>query len=210
MSAHKPELMSALLDGELKGLRRMLALRHVRNCPLCAVEYRKLRHVRKMLKANPPEMTMSDSPDFFWSKVKRGIEARGNEQAVIPPPRLEIPDWIMEHQAAVAAATVVLIAGLAVLWTFETHWRTSATVFHKEESPVQVLVVQTTHDRPLKSTGAMSEPLAQVEKVSTAIPNTVATPLDAPDSDVAVIWVSGLPWTPDMTQMKTEYANLDS
>ena len=49
-----------------------------------------------------------------------------------------------------------------------------------------------------------------VEHVSTLIPNSVATPVETKDDDDTVIWVSGLPWTPDMSEMKTLYANLDT
>jgi anti-sigma factor RsiW len=210
MSAHKPELMSALLDGELKGLRRLLALRHARQCPLCAAEYRNLRHVRKILKANPAPVAMSDSPEFFWSKVKREIESRSDVQVELPSPKLAILDWLMQHQAAVVTATAALIVGVAALWALQTRKPASVVASHQEESPVQVLIVQTSSELRLKPVGAVAEPLAKVEKVSTAIPNTVATALDSADADVTVIWVSGLPWTPDITQMKTEYANLDT
>jgi len=49
-----------------------------------------------------------------------------------------------------------------------------------------------------------------VERVDTVIPNTVATPLKGADADVAVIWVSGLEWTPDLDQMKECFDNLET
>jgi hypothetical protein len=52
-------------------------------------------------------------------------------------------------------------------------------------------------------------PVTTVQHAATFIPNTVATTLEATDSEPAVIWVSGLPWTPDMTEMKTRFAQLD-
>ena len=212
MSAHKPELMSALLDGELKGLRRMLALRHARSCPLCAAEYRNLRHVRKMLKANPVTMEMSDSPEYFWSKVKREIETRGDVQVKLPAPKLEILDWLMQHQTALVTAAATLVVGVAALWALQQSKpaATSVATLHQEESPATVLVVQTSLERHLEAEGAVVQSFAKVEKVSTAIPNTVATALDSDEADVTVIWVSGLPWTSDITEMKTEYANLDT
>jgi hypothetical protein len=51
---------------------------------------------------------------------------------------------------------------------------------------------------------------AQVEQLKTLIPHTTATAFDSEDAGVTVIWVSGLPWTPDMNEMKTEFANLDT
>jgi anti-sigma factor RsiW len=210
MSAHKPELMSALLDGELKGFRRALALRHVRNCPLCAAEYRHLRHVHKLLRANPPQIAMSDSPEFFWSKVKREIEQHRDEPVEVPAPRLSLGDWLSQHQAAMVVATAILIVGLSALWALQAGKSSFNTAFHKEKGPAQVLVVQTPDERLLPHGGVVAERLAKVESVSTAVPNAVATALESADSDVTVIWVSGLPWTSDMTEMKTEYANLDT
>ena len=80
MKLHNPEWVSALLDGELKGLRGWLVKRHVSRCALCAGEYRRGHHLRAMLAANPASPTMSDSPDFFWSKVKREIHAREGQE----------------------------------------------------------------------------------------------------------------------------------
>ena len=66
MKLHNPKLVGALLDGELKGLQRLLMQRHVNRCAVCAAEHRLQRHVRAMLTANPPGIPpMSDSPDFF-------------------------------------------------------------------------------------------------------------------------------------------------
>ena len=73
MKMHNTELLSALADGELKGIRRMLAEHHLKGCAVCAVEYRRLNRVRAMLHENQPTAQMSDSADFFWSKVKGGI-----------------------------------------------------------------------------------------------------------------------------------------
>ena len=49
-----------------------------------------------------------------------------------------------------------------------------------------------------------------VECVDTVIPNTVATPLKGKDADVAVIWVSGLDWTPDLEQMRKHFDDIES
>ena len=49
-----------------------------------------------------------------------------------------------------------------------------------------------------------------VVRADTAIPDTAATPIQGQDSDVTVIWVTGLPWTPNMTEMKTVFADLDT
>src|SRR5882724_12814438 len=100
MRAHQSELISALLDGELKGLRRWLVQRHVSRCAECTAEYRHLSRVRQTLAANPVVPDMSDSADFFWSKVKREIQAQEGKTATVPVPQLSLTDWLSQHRYA--------------------------------------------------------------------------------------------------------------
>ena len=188
MSRHKTESLTGLLDGELRGIRRWLVERHVRSCPLCASEYRRQRHVRQMLQANPLTPQMSDSPEFFWSKVKREIKRRGDDPVKVPVPKLALSDWLLHHPFTVATATAAVMATVGVIWLMQTPTRPIA-----------------------KTTPAtMPASFAKVEQLKTAIPNTTATAVDSQDAQVTVIWVSGLPWAPDMNEMKTEFANLDT
>jgi anti-sigma factor RsiW len=188
MTGHNPELLSALLDGELRGVRRWLTERHLRRCAICAAEYRHLHHIRDMLATNRPSAAMSDSPEFFWSKVKRAIEARGQQTQVEQMPELGALDWIGQHGHAFASAVAALVAVLGILWVVHAHRA-------KPESAAVVVMRGNT---------------ATIERVTTVLEHTVATPVQGEDADVAVIWVSGLPWMPDMTTMKTSFANLDS
>ncbi len=179
MKSHNTERISALADGELKGLSRWLTQRHLRHCPSCAAEFQRITRVREALAACPPVVEMSDSAEFFWSKVRREIEVRESQAISIPMPRLSWRDWLVVHRAALAAVTsgVVLILGLCLM---------------REQS------------RPAGPGTVM------VERVDTVIPNTVATPLKGAESDVAVIWVSGLEWTPDLDQMKERFDNIET
>lgn len=186
MNRHKTELTGALLDGELKGLRRWLAVRHIRNCPVCATEYRQQRHARRVLCANPPTAQMSDSPRFFWSKVKDEIQRRGDEPITVPTPRLTVADWLSQRGLALASVTAAAVAALGVLW------------FAQSRRPAPSPVVAVTKPEQ-----------AKVEIVATVLPHTVATVVRVPDSEAPVIWVSGLTWTPDMTEMKTHFATSD-
>lgn len=181
MSRHQHEYVGALLDGELKGLRRLVVVRHLRICPVCASEYRRVRHVRRMMRESAPAVQMSDSATFFWSKVRDEIERRGEQKIALPAPHLTLGDWLFQHQAALATVTALLVLALAGVWTWSHRSATASTA-----------------------------QFAEVQKVSTSIPNTVATPFRSTEADVTVIWVSGLPWTRDMTEMKTLYASLDS
>jgi len=186
MKLHKTELVSGLLDGQLVGVRRWLAHRHIRACPVCGAEYRRQRGARELLASNPPSARMSESAELFWSKVKREIEARGDETVEMSLPRLTVLDWLGQHQYAAASATVAV--ALAAVWVVQSQ---TATRRQGVAAPA-------------------AHPVATVEHVSTAIPDSVATPLDADDKDTAVIWVSGLPWTANMTEMQTLFANLDT
>ena len=189
MSRHETEAIAGLLDGELRGIRRWRVVRHVRACPLCASEYRRQRQLRRLLQANPPDVQMSDSPEFFWSKVKGEIKRRGEERVKVPVPSLAWPDWLLRHQFTVATAAAAVIATVSVIWLMQAPTRPRANPVAPATAPAG---------------------FAQVENLKTVIPNTTATTVESPDSQVTVIWVSGLPWSPDMNEMKTEFANLDT
>ncbi|MEI6084373.1 MAG: zf-HC2 domain-containing protein [Verrucomicrobiota bacterium] len=185
MKPHNPELINALLDGELTGLRRWLVQRHVGRCALCAVEYRRLRHVRQILAANPVLPLMSDSPDFFWSKVKRDIQAEAGRTETVPVPQLSLADWLGQHRAAFVSAAAAIVAVIGVSLVLSANRATAPALAGKV-------------------------PLATVQHVATALPNTTATAFEAQEADATVIWVSGLPWTKDMTEMQTLFATIDS
>jgi hypothetical protein len=191
MKLHNPKLVGALLDGELKGLQRLLMQRHVNRCAVCAAEHRHQRHVRAMLTANPPGIPpMSDSPDFFWSKIKREIQVQGDKSLEVPVPRLGFLDWLDRRRYGLTGVAVCLVAAGAVVWLTRAYRPAPPTV----AAPRRVMTLL---------------PVTVVH-VSTLIPNSVATPVETKDDDDTVIWVSGLPWTPDMSEMKTLYANLDT
>jgi anti-sigma factor RsiW len=187
MKAHDTKWISALLDGELSGLRRFFVKRHLRGCALCAAEYRRLRHVRELLATAATKPEMGDSPAFFWSKVKREIQAREGRTVAAPFPRSSPLDWLGAHRLAFASVAVAVVA--AGLWI----WMEQAG----RPAP-----------KPTVAVAALPPPRPIVERVSTVIPNAVATTVDTKDKDVTVIWMSGLPWTPNMTAMKTKFAHL--
>jgi hypothetical protein len=186
--SHNTESVTGLLDGELKGLRLWLAKRHINACPVCALEYRHQQHVRRLLQANAPATAMSDSPEFFWSKVKSEIQRRGEETVEVPLPRLALADWLQQHQFAMATAAALVIAACGMVFFIQTIRRT----------PEVTASVTTPAD------------FAQVEHLKTPVPHSAATSFDSEDADATVIWVTGLPWTHDMDEMKTQFANLDT
>ena len=222
MSSHNTESVTGLLDGELKGLRLWLAKRHVGTCPICAVEYRRQQKVRRLLQENPPTATMSDSADFFWSKVKSEIQWRGEQTVEVPLPKLALADWLQQHQFEMAAAAALVIAACGVIWFMQTSRRAPAVVASvpavKTSLPAITPSLPTvTPSLPVVAAVspdvtpaiAPAEGFAEVEQLKTPVPHSAATSFDSEDG-VTVIWVTGLPWTSDMTEMKTEFANMDT
>lgn len=212
MNAHNPELINALLDGELRGLRRWLVQRHVSHCPVCAAEFRRLHHVRDLLTANPPAPAMSDSPEFFWSKVKREIEHRGHQPVEVPEPTFYLGDWLRQHRAALATAAAFTVLIAVVLWEQRRQPEPSAPpVAQAPAPPVEVAPpVETVSITPVEQLPETTAPIAtEVEQVATDIPNTSATVLAADNAGDTVIWVTGLPWASDMDDLKTQYATMD-
>jgi hypothetical protein len=132
---------------------------------------------------------MNDSPEFFWSKVKREIQAREGQAVEVPMPALSLSDWLGQHRFAVASAVTTLVAVVGLVIALQAP-RTPAW-----RPPLDPII---------------QPPVATVEHASTMIPNTVATAIEVKDAEPAVIWVSGLPWTPDMNEMKSQFAQLDS
>jgi anti-sigma factor RsiW len=216
MKPHRPELMTALLDGELKGLRRRRLVRHLRLCPVCAAEYRRQRHVRRMLRATLPVPHMSDSAEFFWSKVKTEIQRRGQQRVSGPAVRLSVSDWLLLHRPVLATTLAAVVAVAGAVWLLDLHRQRPAakTVAALPEPPAPSVTVaepvaQLTPEPPAVPVPAPVE-FVEVEEPTTVIPNAVATVFNSKEAEVTVIWLSGLPWTQDMAELKTVYATLGS
>jgi len=75
-----------------------------------------------MLTANPPGIPpMSDSPDFFWSKIKREIQVQGDKSLEVPVPRLGFLDWLDRRRYALMGVAVCLVAAGAVVWLTQAY-----------------------------------------------------------------------------------------
>ena len=223
MRRHNTKSVTGLLDGELKGRRLRLAKRHINSCPVCALEYRHQQHVRRLLQANPPTAAMSDSPEFFWSKVKKEIQQRGEQSVEVPQPRLALADWLRQYQFAMGTVAALVIAACGMVWFMQPGHRAPEVVASlpavKASQPMVTasLPAMTTSSPAVTAslpaeTPSVATPagFAEVEQLKTPVPHSVATAFDSDDAGVTVIWVTGLPWTPDMDEMKTQFANLDT
>ncbi len=212
MNAHKPELINALLDGELHGLQRWLVQRHVSQCPVCAAEFRRLHHVHDLLAGNQPVPALSDSPEFFWSKVKREIEHRGNQTVEVPAPAFHLGDWVRQHQMALATAGAFTLLVAVILW--EQRGQPEPVAPQVALAPMPATQIAPPESvaaiTPVEALPEASASIAtEVEQVATDIPNTSATVLASDNSGDTVIWVTGLPWASDMDDLKTQYATMD-
>lgn len=172
MKNHNIERLSALADGELRGLSRWLTRRHLRHCAHCAAELQRIERVRATLAACPLVVEMSDSEEFFWSKVSREIERRGAQTESVAMPRLTLADWLRVNQAAWVSATAALVAACGLWMTMD--------------SPMRI-----------KHSGVVT-----IEGAETGIPNASVTPIKGVSSDVGVIWLTGMDWASDMDDMK--------
>lgn len=180
------EWVDGLIDGELHGWRRWAARRHLNRCPVCALHFRQHRRLHRSLKRNPVQLEMDESAEFFWSKVKRSIESSPTDThapAHVDQPRLTAADWLWQRPVLVpASALASLVILIGAVW---------------------ILGIRNTPSSPPGD-------YARVPAVERTLPGTVASSFDMEDGEVSVIWVSGLPWTPDMSTMRSVFDNSDT
>ncbi len=126
------------------------------------------------------------SAEFFWSKVKQSIKSAPTEThapAHLDQPRLTAADWLWQRPVlAPVSALASLVVLIGAVWILGGRHTTS------------------------------SQPgdHARIPAVERTLPGTVASSFDMEDGEVSVIWVSGLPWTPDMSTMRTVFGNSDT
>jgi hypothetical protein len=137
--------------------------------------------------------------------------------------RLALADWLRQNQYAIATATALVIAACGVVGLIHVVRRapevtasapavtaslpTVTASLPPVTAPVSVVTSVLPAVMPSIATAAG---FAQVDELKTPIPHSTATTFDSEDAGVTVIWVTGLPWTPDMNEMKTQFANLDT
>ena len=208
-------LVGALADGELRGLRRWLVNRHVQRCPVCAADFRAQRQVRQVLAASRVDVRMSDSPEFFWSKVKGEIQRSGESTTPLARPVPAIGDWLRQRQLTLAAAAMIVTL-LSLWWALGTQPTGSspnlplvakvepAIVGTPDQAPPSELA-RPAPTAPPRSVSPSPVKFAEVESADSEIPNATVTTFNSKDTGVTVIWVSGLPWTEDLSEMQTVF-----
>ena len=107
--------LQSFLDGELpEGEAREVANWVARDKEATAL-LAELRNTRQALAGAEPVMTLPESREFFWSKVRREIERQEGQRSVteVRKPSL-LARWRRFIVSAGAAAAVILVALIAV------------------------------------------------------------------------------------------------
>lgn len=174
---------AGLADQQLKGWRRWWAERRLAHNPVAAVEYREQMRARQLLREFPPRKPDPPSADQFWMRVRADIQRASQAPARPVPSAHPLTQWWTEPVAVLTAVLVLLVVAASLL-----------APWYRSQVARRTVAV----------------PPTAVQRVATTIPNTVASPFHVRETGVTCIWVSGLPWTPNMVEMQTLYANLDT
>ncbi len=183
------EWVDGLIDGELRGWRRWAARRHLGRCPHCALRFQQHGRLHRALQDHPTRPDMGQAAEVFWDQVKHSIETTANATdpaGIVDRPRLTFADWLWQRPVlapAGALASVALLAGAV--------WIISGLGVNNTPGPVPPAAMTVTG-------------------MERTLPHTVASSFDTADGQVSVIWVSGLPWTPDMPTMRSVFGNSDT
>ncbi len=140
-------LLQAWMDGQLTGAEAAAAETLART-PEGAHLLAGLRHAREHARTGAGEWPLPESREFFWSKVRRDIEALDRAPAPAPAPR---PGWLRWLVPAGAAALAVFFvarqpvapapAGLAGQRLEAPLDDMRAMVFHSQSDGVTVVWV---------------------------------------------------------------------
>jgi hypothetical protein len=131
---------------------------------------------------------------------------------------------LRQHQFAMASATSLVIAVCGLVLVLQMVRRApemtaslpavtrSLPAVTASLPPVTASVSVVTAVLPavISSIEEAATGFAQIDELKTPVPHSTATTFDSEEAGVTVIWVTGLPWTHDMDEMKTQFANLDS
>lgn len=103
----------AFVDGELSEREARSVVQAIERDPEAQALVAELRATKAILAGNQPEVTMPETPEFFWNKVRREIERCAAESAGVPQPRwaVALAGW---RRFVAPLAGVAVIAFLAI------------------------------------------------------------------------------------------------
>jgi predicted anti-sigma-YlaC factor YlaD len=181
--------LEELLDGELGGWKRLLALRHLGICAGCAQQQRRLARLAVLLREAP---AFAAPPDFL-----DGVNARLAGPPRPPPPRRLVCSRWREFAAAVA----VLLAGLLGTFTgvfparTETPPQESVGSDRVVEAPPLAPIVSPLESRVGPEAAAATEPPLPLDDRPISLEQPVtqpeAAPADAPATPASTAPAAG-------------------
>jgi len=124
--------LQAYLDGELAdGEAREVASLIERDGEARAL-FTELQQTRQLLRGNELEVRLTESREFFWSKIEREIT-----QLETTPVVSQTPAWVGFLRRHFAAATGTCVAAALVLFVaFQMNW-VSPDLFEEIENPLE-------------------------------------------------------------------------
>ncbi|MBL9129104.1 MAG: hypothetical protein JNL97_15750 [Verrucomicrobiales bacterium] len=113
MNPEHHERIQAWVDGELDAAEARDIAAFVRANSSAAALADNLRGFRDLIRNHPPEPAVDASRDFYWSRIRQGIERAETESADAEPARTRsssTPAWLAWLIPGAAIATVALFA----------------------------------------------------------------------------------------------------
>jgi anti-sigma factor RsiW len=101
--------IQALLDAELSGRELAELERSLQSDSEAQALLNELRMTKSMLAANEPELKVPDTREFYWSQIKRQIEAAEAAEVAVRPSL-----WLTWRRYFAPLAGVAVVAVLAV------------------------------------------------------------------------------------------------
>jgi anti-sigma factor RsiW len=143
--------LQAYVDGELSARERRKVEQWLEQSAEARSTVEELRNTRSFLAGNEPEAILSESREFYWSKIHRQIE-RVEQPAFVLRPVLS-PSWWLKYAMPLAAAAALALVATSPVWNRFTQdleadeldgelQQASAFVFHSESEDMTVVWLQ--------------------------------------------------------------------
>jgi anti-sigma factor RsiW len=101
--------IQAYLDGELPPRKRVQVEALIARDVEAQQIYRELESVRAQLRAHEPSIALPDSPDFYWSTIKRRLATASRDTEAAPVRGWAWKKWALPLAGAAALFLVLLV-----------------------------------------------------------------------------------------------------
>jgi anti-sigma factor RsiW len=136
--------LQAYLDGELSSRQAAKMARFVANNAEAQLWLEELRAVKTLLAGNEPKMAVSESREFYWSRIARAIESQAAPaQREVRHGAIRWLGWLLP--AGAAAALVLMLAGSPRFGALHLARTGTSTEAPEIESPLDDVTVMSFH-----------------------------------------------------------------